>query len=84
MATTIKIKRSTGTSAPSSLNAGELAYTGGAGTNSNGGSRLYVGNPADSSVLVICFIYFADIAVVYHGRLTASSALIVDSISILD
>jgi len=35
MATTIKIKRSTGTSAPSSLTAGELAYTGGAGTKGN-------------------------------------------------
>ena len=28
----IKIKRSTGTAAPGSLNAGELAFTGGAGT----------------------------------------------------
>ena len=84
MATTIKIKRSTGTSAPGSLNAGELAYTGGAGTNSNGGSRLYVGNPADSSVLVIGGKYFADLADHAPGTLTASSALIVDSNSKLD
>ena len=35
MAQTIKILRSTGNSAPSSLNAGELAYTGGAGTAGN-------------------------------------------------
>ena len=39
MATTIKIKRSTGTSAPSSLTAGELAYTGGAGAQGGAGGK---------------------------------------------
>ena len=52
MATTIKIKRGTGTSAPGSLSAGELAYTGGSGTSGNSGSRLFIGNPADGSVSV--------------------------------
>ena len=84
MATTIKIKRGTGTSAPSSLSAGELAYTGGSGTNSNGGSRLYVGNPADGSVLVIGGKYFADLADHAPGTLTASSAIITDTNNKID
>ena len=84
MATTIKIKRSTGSSAPSSLSAGELAYTGGSGTYSNSGSRLFVGNPADNSVLVIGGKYFADLLDHTHGTLTASSAIIADSNSKVD
>ena len=84
MATTIKIKRGTGTSAPGSLSAGELAYTGGAGTSGNGGSRLFIGNPADGSVLVIGGKYFADLADHTPGTLTASSAIITDSNSKVD
>ena len=84
MATTIKIKRSTGTSAPSSLTAGELAYTGGAGAQGGAGSRLFIGNPADGSVLVIGGKYFADLADHTPGTLTASSAIIVDSNSKID
>ena len=84
MATTIKIKRGTGTSAPGSLSAGELAYTGGSGTSGNSGSRLFIGNPADGSVLVIGGKYFADLADHTPGTLTASSAIIVDSNSKID
>jgi len=84
MATTIKIKRGTGTSAPGSLSAGELAYTGGAGTSGNSGSRLFIGNPADGSVLVIGGKYFADLADHTPGTLTASSAIITDSSSKID
>jgi len=79
MATTIKIKRSTGSSAPSSLSAGELAYTGGSGTYSNSGSRLFVGNPADGSNLVIGGKYFTDTLDHAPGTLTASSAIVVDA-----
>ena len=79
MATTIKIKRSTGTSAPSSLTAGELAYTGGAGAQGGAGSRLFVGNPADGNNLIIGGKYFTDMLDHVHGTNTASSALIVDS-----
>ncbi len=79
MATTIKIKRSTGTSAPGSLTAGELAYTGGAGAQGGAGSRLFVGNPADGSNLIIGGKYFTDMLDHVHGTNTASSALIVDS-----
>lgn len=45
----IKIKRSTGTSAPGALKSGELAYSWGAGTNSNGGARLFFGSGDDGS-----------------------------------
>ena len=79
MATTIKIKRSTGTSAPSSLVAGELAYTGGAGAQGGSGSRLFIGNPADGANLIIGGKYFTDMLDHVHGTNTASSALIVDS-----
>lgn len=76
----IKIKRSTGTSAPSSLNAGELAFTGGGGTAGNNGQRLFIGDPANSNaVTVIGGNYFTGLMDHAHGTTTASSALIVDS-----
>jgi len=75
----IKIKRSTGNSAPSSLNAGELAFTGGAGTQGNNGQRLFIGDPANSNaVTVIGGNYFTNLMDHAHGTTTASSALIVD------
>ena len=46
MAQTIKIKRSTSTSAPSSLAAGELAY-------SDASDKLFIGQPSDNSVTAI-------------------------------
>ena len=49
LANVIKIKRSTGTSAPGALKSGELAYSWGAGTNSNGGARLFFGSGDDGS-----------------------------------
>jgi hypothetical protein len=84
MAQTIKIKRSTGSSLPGSLSAGELAYTGGSGTQANNGSRLLIGNPADGSILVIGGKYFADMLDHAGGTLTASSAIIVDANSKID
>ena len=50
MATTIQIKRSTGTSAPSSLAAGEL-LTFGTGTQSNLGDRLFIGDGSNVDVI---------------------------------
>ena len=44
MASFIRIKRSTGATAPSSLQFGELALTIGAGTQANKGERLFVGD----------------------------------------
>ena len=76
----IKIKRTTGTTAPSSLNAGELAFSGGAGTAGNMGQRLFIGDPANSNaVTVIGGNYFAGLMDHAHGTTTASSALIVDA-----
>jgi hypothetical protein len=76
----IKIKRTTGATAPSSLNAGELAFSGGAGSQSNMGQRLFIGDPANSNaVTVIGGNYFANILDHVHGTTTASSVLIVDA-----
>ena len=76
----IKIKRSTGNSAPSSLNAGELAFTGGAGSQGNNGQRIFIGDPANSNaVTVIGGNYFTNLMDHVHGTTTASSVLIVDS-----
>jgi len=82
MATTIQIKRSTGTSAPSSLSAGELAVTFGTGTQANLGDRLFIGD--GSTVDVIGGKFFSDMLDHTQGTLTASSALTVDSNSALD
>ena len=76
----IKIKRTTGATAPSSLNAGELAFSGGTGTQSNLGQRLFIGDPANSNaVTVIGGNYFSNLMDHAHGTTTASSALIVDA-----
>ena len=81
MATTIQIKRSTGTSAPSSLSAGELAVTFGTGTQSNLGDRLFIGD--GSTVDVIGGKFFSNMLDHTQGTLTASSALTVDNNSAL-
>ena len=60
MAVKIQTKRSTGTDAPGTLAAGELAVTYGAGSEANNGERLFVGNNDGSSVLVIGGKYFSD------------------------
>ena len=85
MATVIQIKRSTGTSAPSTLKLGELAYTFGTGTQGNLGDRLFVGeggvdgNGDANNVTVIGGQYFADKLDHVDGTLTGSSALTVDA-----
>ena len=76
----IKIKRTTGSTAPGTLNAGELAFSGGSGTQGNMGQRLFIGDPANSNaVTVIGGNYFANIMDHVHGTTTASSVLIVDA-----
>ena len=85
MATVIQIKRSSATTAPSTLKQGELAYTYGTGTQSNNGDRLFIGTgPVDSNGDatardIIGGKYFVDLTDHAHGTLTASSAIIVDS-----
>ena len=52
MASIIRVKRSTGTAAPSTLNYGEVAYTIGAGTQGNRGQRLFVGDNSTNPQLI--------------------------------
>jgi hypothetical protein len=77
MAQTIKIKRSTSTSAPSSLAQGELAY-------SDSSDKLWIGAPADSAVIAIGGKLYTDMLDHTAGTLTASSSIIVDSNSKVD
>ena len=72
MAQTIKIKRSTTTAVPSSLTAGELAY-------SDNSDKLFIGAPADSAVVAIGGKVYVDMLDHTAGTLTASSAIVVDS-----
>jgi len=89
MASIIRIKRSGTSGNPSTLGAGELAYSAFSGTQSNGGDRLYIGFGTETSGdaanhFVIGGKYFTDMLDHVQGTLTASSALIVDSNSKLD
>ena len=77
MAQTIKIKRSTSTSAPSSLAAGELAY-------SDASDKLFIGQPSDNSVTAIGGKVYVDMLDHTAGTLTASSAILVDASSKVD
>ena len=85
MATVIQIKRSSGTTAPSTLKLGELAYTYGTGTQGNLGDRLFIGeggvdgNGDANNISVIGGQYFTDMLDHVAGTLTGSSALIADS-----
>src|SRR6056300_862101 len=90
MSTIIQIKRSSGTSAPSTLKLGELAYTYGTGTQGNLGDRLFIGeggvdgNGDANNITVIGGQYFTDQLDHAQGTLTASSALLVDSNKAID
>ena len=75
MALTLQIKRSTGSTAPSSLADGELAYT-------HGNDKLFIGD--GSTVEVIGGKSFNDKIDHTDGTLTASSAILVDSNSAID
>ena len=77
MAQTIKIKRSTTTATPSSLTAGELAY-------SDNSDKLFIGAPADNAVVAIGGKLYVDMLDHTAGTLTASSAIIVGSDSKID
>ncbi len=77
MAQTIKIKRSTTTAVPSSLTAGELAY-------SDNSDKLFIGAPADNAVVAIGGKVYVDMLDHAAGTLTASSAIVVDANSKID
>ena len=84
MATVIQIKRSSGTTAPSSLKLGEVAYTYGTGTQGNLGDRLFIGeggvdvNGDANNISVIGGQFFTDMLDHAAGTLTANSALLAD------
>ena len=83
MASTILVKRSTGTTVPSSLEFGELALTVGTGTQVNRGDRIFIGDN-NTTVQVVGGKYFTDMLDHVHGTLTADSGVIVDSDSKVD
>ena len=66
MASIIRVKRSTGTAAPSSLNFGELGLTIGVGTHGNKGGRLFVGDSNDD-VREVGGRYFTDLLSIAPG-----------------
>jgi len=77
MAQTIKIKRSASTAAPTSLGAGELAY-------SSNSKKLFVGHPTSSAVTTIGGDLYVEMLDHTAGTLTASSAVLVDTNSKID
>ena len=85
----IRIKRSTGTSAPGSLKTAEIAYTMGTGTQANAGDRLFFGKGDDgsgnaTSIVIVGGEYFTNMLDHVHGTLTPSSAIITDASSKID
>jgi len=89
MASIIRIKRSSTSGNPTTLGAGELAYSALTNNDSNGGDRLYIGIGTETAGdaanhLVIGGKYFTDLLDHTRGTLTASSALITDASSKLD
>ena len=77
MAQTIKIKRSNTTAAPTSLGAGELAY-------SSSSNKLFIGHPSSAAVTTIGGEVYVNMLDHTAGTLTASSAILVDSNSKID
>lgn len=89
MASIIRIKRSSVSGNPSTLGAGELAYSALTDNGSNGGDRLYIGmgtETAGNAVnhYVIGGKFFTDRLDHTAGTLTASSAIVVDANSKID
>ena len=89
MASIIRIKRSSTAGNPTTLGAGELAYSALGNNDANGGDRLYIGIGTETAGdaanhIVIGGKYFTDLLDHTRGTLTASSALITDANSKLD
>lgn len=82
--TIIQIKRSTTNTAPASLLAGELAYSG-----NTQSEQLFIGHPSDNTVVAVAGLKYnflqqantsnATHAVVEGGKLTANAVLITDA-----
>ena len=72
MASIIRVKRSTGTLAPATLNYGELAYTTGVGTHGNRGQRLFIGDNSGNPQLV-GGQYYTDLLSIAPGLVAGQS-----------
>ena len=72
MASIIRVKRSTGTTAPGTLQFGELGLTIGTGTQANKGERLFVGDNS-GNVDVVGGRYFTDLMVHAPGTVASVS-----------
>lgn len=75
MANTIKIKRSTGSAAPTNLAFGELAYSSGSG-------KLYFGSSTNGTTVNITEVggaYYADLLTATAGTAAASKAIVLDA-----
>jgi len=72
MASIIRVKRSTGTIAPATLNYGELGLTIGVGTHGNSGGRLFVGDNS-SNPLVVGGRYYTDLLSIAPGLVAGQS-----------
>ena len=66
MASIVRVKRSTGTAAPGSLNFGELGLTVGVGTHGNKGGRLFAGDNS-SNVQEVGGRYYTDMLSIAPG-----------------
>ena len=89
MASIIRIKRSSVSGNPSTLAAGELAYSALPDNGSNGGDRLYIGMGTETAGnaanhVVIGGKYFTDKLSHAPGTLTANAAIVVDADSKID
>lgn len=83
MASTLRLKRSGNSGSPSALAQGEIAYSYLAGTEINGGDRLYIGTGTETlgeaaNIDVIGGKYFTQKLDHTPGTLTANSAIITD------
>jgi hypothetical protein len=89
MATVIKIKNSGTAGSPSAIGTGELAYSYLAGTQANGGDRVYIGTGTETggaaaNIDVIGGKYFTDKLDHTLGVRTASSAALLDASGKID
>ena len=86
MASIIRVKRSTGTSAPGTLNFGELGLTVGVGTHGNKGGRVFAGDNS-SNPQEIGGRYFTDLLSIEPGKVAGQqnpSTLAIGFVPILD
>ena len=90
MATIIRIKRSANTTAPSTLNLGELAFTYGTGTAGYNGDRLFAGtggvdgNGDANDIDVIGGKYFTSLFPTTNGVVGSEKLITTDSNNRID